>query len=235
MKELNYRQKYINVHGSVPDGYEIHHKLPKRLGGNDDIDNLEAVTRSEHAKRHKTLYEEYRDIKDLCSYYMLSGTFDRKTQSSIAGKIGGKKTFEEKLGIHNYTPEQKTEWCRKAGKIGGKVQVERHLGIHQYDRDHEIAVKWASNGGKNGPFTLAYYLKQGLSEIEAKQALKEVQSDRGKRGGPKNKGFVWLNNGVRTIKYTAEQQKEKSVEDFLTDNPEFKRGRVSFRRKKNED
>ncbi len=42
--------------GKLPKGYVIHHKDRNTL--NDDISNLEAVTRSEHLKEHLPEYEE---------------------------------------------------------------------------------------------------------------------------------------------------------------------------------
>lgn len=54
----------------------------------------------------------------------------------------------------------------------------------------------------------------------------EIQRELGKRGGPKNKGFVWLTDGVTNIKYSPKRQKEESVEEFLLTNPSFRIGRV---------
>jgi len=54
----------------------------------------------------------------------------------------------------------------------------------------------------------------------------ELQSILGKRGGPKNKGFVWLNDGNVNIKYSPKMQDKMSVEQFLEKNPTFKRGRL---------
>lgn len=48
----------------------------------------------------------------------------------------------------------------------------------------------------------------------------------GRRGGPKNKGFVWLTNGAIDLKYTTKMQQEMPVEDFLRANEEFRLGRM---------
>ncbi len=53
-----------------------------------------------------------------------------------------------------------------------------------------------------------------------------LQSELGKRGGPKNKGFIWINDGTKNIKYTKKIQKEKSIDEFLSENPQFKVGRL---------
>lgn len=54
----------------------------------------------------------------------------------------------------------------------------------------------------------------------------KLQSVLGKRGGPKNLGFIWINDGTISIKYTKKMQNEKSVDDFIKDNPNFSIGRL---------
>lgn len=53
-----------------------------------------------------------------------------------------------------------------------------------------------------------------------------LQSELGKRGGPKNKGFIWINDGNVSIKYTKIMQNNKSIEEFILENPQFKIGRL---------
>lgn len=49
---INTRKIYEDAYGKLPAGMEVHHKLPSRLGGSDDLSNLEAVTLEEHKQRH---------------------------------------------------------------------------------------------------------------------------------------------------------------------------------------
>lgn len=71
-----------------------------------------------------------------------------------------------------------------------------------------------------------------MKSVEVSRLLKtgfydsEIQRELGKRGGPKNKGFVWLTDGAINIKYSPKQQSDKSVEVFLEENPTFHRGRL---------
>ena len=55
--------------------------------------------------------------------------------------------------------------------------------------------------------------------------MSDIQRENGKKGGVKNKGFVWLTNGTTTIKYSCKLQEDKSVEQFLKENTTYKRGR----------
>ncbi|QPX48056.1 hypothetical protein PQC13_gp091 [Synechococcus phage S-SRM01] len=51
-------------------------------------------------------------------------------QKRKAGKIGGKNSYEMKLGVHGRTKEQKVEDAKKGGLIGGNISKELGLGIN---------------------------------------------------------------------------------------------------------
>lgn len=110
-----------------------------------------------------------------------------------------------KIGITD--DEIQKEKCRLGGKLGAKTQIENKIGIHSQTKEERLA--FASMGGKKGAFTQSKW-----------------QSEFGKRGGPKNKGFVWLTNGIENIKYTKKQQEVVSVEEYVKNNPEFAIGRT---------
>ncbi len=212
-KEYNLRKKYIKHVGEIPADFEIHHVLPTRLGGTNDIENLKALSKEDHMKAHLELYEKYGDFRDLCAFHMIGYNFSEahKISCSNGGKIGGKIVKEKGIGIFRSDVERK-EWASMGGKISGKIQAERGLGFHQYKTNPELHKKWASKGGKaSGQFQ-----------------NKDFQSEMGKRGGAKNKGFIYINDGVKTKKYTAKMQREQSIENFLLNNPQYKRGRGTF-------
>lgn len=205
---MNVRKLYEKHHGKIQDGYEIHHIVPRFAGGTDDISNLVCVSPIEHAKLHYLRYEEFGDFRDLCSYYMIGYNFSEahKISSSEGGKIGGKKTYEMSVGIFR-DDNERLEWARLGGKKGSLVQMENKIGIHTDDK--ELKRKWASLGGKKGAFTNS-----------------EIQSELGKRGGVKNKGFVWLNDGKNELKYTTTMQEELPIHEFMNSNPSYTLGRI---------
>jgi general stress protein YciG len=215
---MNIRKKYEYYHGiKLDENIEVHHILPKHSGGTDDIENLVAISKDEHADIHLQRYKETGNFRDLCAYYMIGYNFSEahKISSSEGGKIGGKKVYESKVGIFRNEEDRKL-WASIGGKIGGKVQAELGLGFHKYKSDPELHKSWSSKGGK----------KSGMFQN------KEFQSEMGKRGGVKNKGFVWINDGTRSFKYTAKQQAILSLNIYLQQNPTLKRGRIISREKK---
>lgn len=205
---MNYKKLYEGYHGPIPEDYEIHHIVPRFAGGTDDISNLIALSREDHKKAHMERYEKFGDFRDLCAYHMIGYNFSEahKISSSEGGKIGGNKVFDAGVGIFR-SEEERRVWASMGGKVGGKTQKQKGLGIHT--PDEKLRLKWASMGGKNSP------------------VFKDPkrQSDFGKRGGVKNKGFRWYTDSSGNHKkYTPTQQVEESFENFIT-RTDFKRGR----------
>lgn len=110
-----------------------------------------------------------------------------------------------KIGISS--SQLKLEKCRLGGKRGAETQIKNKIGIHAQTKEERLLL--ASMGGKRGAFTQLKW-----------------QSKFGKRGGVKNKGFVWLTNGIDNIKYTKKQQELKSINQFIDENKEYRIGRT---------
>lgn len=208
-REINCRLLYEKYHGiKLADGIEVHHIIPVHAGGADSIDNLVALTKEEHKQAHLDRYNQTGDIRDLCAYHMIGNNFTEahKIACSVGGKLGGNKVKTNKSGICTDDEKKRKQWASMGGKIGSRVQVENKIGIHAQTKEERLLL--ASMGGKKGAFTQPKW-----------------QSEFGKRGGAKNKGFVWLTDDINNIKYTKKQQELKSVDQFLIENSTFRRGR----------
>lgn len=211
MRKQNIRKLWEIHHGMSLEGYELHHIIPVHMGGTNDLKNLERVTVDEHKQRHLDLYEKYGNFRDLCAYYLLSGRYSEAqlVANSNGGKVGGKIVHEKKRGIFNPDYDRRL-WASMGGKAGAKSQIENKIGIH--GQTPEERKFYASQG-----------LKTQLDNGTNVFLNSKRQSEFGKRGGPKNKGFVWINDGVLSFKYTLRQQNQKSLSDFLIENPNMKR------------
>lgn len=200
----NTKKIYEEHYGVViPDEYEVHHILPVRLGGTRDIENLTVLHQEDHALAHLELYERFGDSRDLCAYYMISG---RDHEAHLAAcAMGGrasqvaKKERGELNGFQLFDEEKRKAVASKAGSIGGKKQKELGMGIHT---DEETRREWARLGA------MAVMEKNGFKDAAR-------QSERGKKGGVKNKGARWYNDGTTLFKYTAAQQLVESFDDFI--------------------
>jgi hypothetical protein len=102
-------------------------------------------------------------------------------------------------GFGALSKERRREIAAIAGQIGGRKQRDLGLGIHVGREQRDV---WSSMGGKASVET------NGLNDSAR-------QSERGKKGGPKNKGFRWCHNDTEKVKYTAAQQAVESFEDFI--------------------
>jgi hypothetical protein len=163
---------------------------------------------------------------------------ENERQQKIRASIQGKLSYKNKTGLHSLTKEEKSAISRESGKKAGIIN--KALGRAIFDpevrkRQHEtLKEKQVSayydpklragiclKGGEASVFGKSYCEKHGISEEERIEA----QRDRGRRGGPKNKGFKWYNDGDKYLKYTTSMQEELSFEEFLTQNTNFKAGK----------
>jgi len=178
-----------------------HHIIPRFLGGKDMDNNIEHITAEQHYQRHYDAWTETGDIRHLHSAKLL-----QKNHLSL-------------------TDEEQRVVCSAAGKISGRMQYEKGLNIHSQTPEERKII--ASLGGKNGEFQVECIMRGGLSRKDAIKELSKRQSSRGKRGGVKNRGFVWINNGVIDVKYTISMQNDKSVDEYIKENPSFMFGRLN--------
>ncbi len=168
------------------------------------------------------LIKQKDDYLNMC---YSSGLLDLRMNSK-AGKVGGAIVYNRKIGIFR-NEEEKREWCSMGGKVGGSVQRDAHIGIHISKENPELFKEWCSMGGKKGRFSLEAIMRRYLcTEEEAKEYLRKEQSERGKRGGIKNKGSKLYNDGITNFKYNLSQQDTLSFDEFLKQNTQFKKGMV---------
>lgn len=211
------RKRWEQMTGESLLGFELHHIIPRHNGGGDNFENLQKLTKEEHQQIHLDLYEKTGNFRDLCAYYLLTGRYSEAQllACSNGGKIGGKKVKETEVGIFDKKYDR-NEWAVLGGKESARVQIENKIGIHGQTEEER------KNFGRMG-------CKKLYETGKAAFQNPEIQRELGRRGGPKNKGFVWLTDGEINIKYSPKKQKEKSVDDFLKENPSFYRGNIITR------
>jgi hypothetical protein len=166
-------------------------------------------------------------------------TLAMNRQRKIASFFG-KLSVLMKTGIHGLTEEEKLVRSSKGGLAAAIINRKLSRGLfcpelrkknHEILKEKQVSayydpilkLKISSMGGKSSIFSKAYHEKHGLSEEDRIRA----QSDRGKIGGAKNKGFKWYNDGTSDFKYTPSNQEKLSFDKFLQDNPHLKAGRLS--------
>lgn len=106
------------------------------MGGTDDPGNIIELTIDEHAEAHRILYEKYGKWQDRVAWMALSGLINKeeilKEVLSNAGKMGGLKVKEMKIGIHVEDDELKRYWSSlqpieakiRGGKTSGRLNSE---------------------------------------------------------------------------------------------------------------
>lgn len=103
--------------------FHKHHIVPKHAGGTDDPSNIIKVNIPMHIFLHKLRWEELGDKYDYIAYSCLEGqmlTDEASIAASLEAKSRvGRKTYEQKIGIHN--PEKRSYWASLGGKVAGKL------------------------------------------------------------------------------------------------------------------
>lgn len=199
---------------------------------------LEAIKYERQLLNYAVLREDYLNIHVNFITDSEELYFQNKNKQKKIACLYGKLSFLTKTGFHKFSKEEKIKVASKGGTAAAKVNKITGKGIFNYEArkkqhktlkekqlsafyDPVLKQKISSMGGKVGKFSKVYRKKHNISN---KEWIKQ-QSDRGKRGGIKNKGFRWYNNGSTDFKYTVSQQLNLSFEDFLKQNIQFKQGR----------
>jgi hypothetical protein len=145
----------------------------------------------------------------------------------------GNYVTKNKLGIHSLTFDERStiskntqknrnkternEMCSNAGKKGSATAISNKRGIFGLSKEEKKINALKGNAAAR---------KKGVGLFD-----KRVQSEMGKRGGAKNKGFMWYNDGNNDFKYTKKDQLLKDFEDFIFENSIFYKGRIKTFRK----
>lgn len=144
-------------------------------------------------------------VKDKLGIHSPEYTFEMRSEVS-------------KRTIANMDEEKRRKICQEGGHIAGKKAVENKSGIFSDNYTDEIRQK------------VGKLASEKQRELGINRFSSSYQSEMGKRGGPKNKGFIWYNDGNKSYKYTIRQQAELSIDEFMAQNPIYKLGRSEIRK-----
>lgn len=135
-----------------------HHKIPKHMGGTDDLSNIEYLTIKQHANAHKILYERYGHWQDKVAWMGLSGIKSHDECLRMSFSEGGKKGAKisnETQGINRVRKKhRKHKKIRSDSKLWGnqhtavkyniicpdgiKIEV---IGLSKWCRDNNLNFK----------------------------------------------------------------------------------------------
>ena len=129
--------------------------------------------------------------------------FSNKLLCSEAGKLGGRITKDNKLGIfsESYDRGKQTKFnfssglmdhvdFREIGRLGGEYVVENKLGIHNPIYSH-LRKEWASNAAKISILNGFH----GPASKEWRESHPEYKAKGSKESGTKTGNLPWWNNG----------------------------------------
>jgi hypothetical protein len=79
----------------LPPGFEMHHKIPKHVGGSDIEENLLPLSYDDHTHAHKLLYEVYGSHYDFCAWNMRIGKTAEANAAFRQGVVNQMRTLKQ--------------------------------------------------------------------------------------------------------------------------------------------
>jgi hypothetical protein len=143
------------------------------MGGSNDPSNIIELTIEEHAEAHKSLYEQYGNVKDKVAWLALSKLITKKEVMRELHKLGRKKTDEfllKEYGVVNpgqleknrVKSSERAKLMHKEGKLkqidwtGRKHKPETiekmkrsAKGKHTGNQNSQYGTCWITNGQEN--------------------------------------------------------------------------------------
>jgi hypothetical protein len=114
--------------------FDKHHIVPKYKGGTDDFSNMVTVSRTCHTMFHYCNWKLWGNKEDYVAYRGLASQISKEEIIKETCSIGGKKCYENKIGLFSLTIEEKKEASSRGGKKAGKYMSQS---------------MWINNGTKN--------------------------------------------------------------------------------------
>ena len=145
------------------ESYEIHHIIPKSLGGSDEEDNLIKLTLREHFIVHKLLYEHYNELKDDRRYSIGQAFWLMSTRKEINEFVYEELRLIQKECAKYHMSKTMSGMMPARDKYGNKYHVSTNdsrvlsgeLFHHSKGKklSKEEAMKKACPGEKNGKYS----------------------------------------------------------------------------------
>lgn len=197
------------------------HALIEQYGKEDWILEIIEVFHSgeDAAKREVELLTESKDDPLNINICRSIARHDLERNSKM-GKVKGLIMYQNKKGFFDTTHPDYKKWKSDAGRISGNKQKELGIGIHAQTPEERLELVARAR---------EIQMEQGKNAFTT--ATSEKQAERGRKGGVKNAGFKWYTDGYTDYKYTASMSIHKSLEQYLSENPGFKRGRSNAHHK----
>ena len=128
----------------------IHHIIPKHMGGTDDPSNLIELTMEEHAEAHRILYEQHGHWQDYCAWQALSGRMGReeilRMKQGMANK--GRKRTPEQIEKYRQGALKRAERHRADGTLE-QANKKRSETMKGYKKSEEHKANWSKARREN--------------------------------------------------------------------------------------
>lgn len=114
---INFAKGQFRIKGSDQPYWELHHILPKSMGGTDDVSNLVLLSLAEHVEAHYLLALKYENINNQWYYANLNAAWavsHGKSKFSPRKREEVEKWLSDPRSSSFYTEtKRKTSWWKR--------------------------------------------------------------------------------------------------------------------------
>ena len=128
-----------------------------------------------------------------------------QSSSSNSGKVGGKKSYQLGVGVHNKQHPKYTEWHVNAGKIGGRISSEEGKSQNNFSKGRQVFSELMKNVDYHNWFVQQQ--KNGWTEEK-----KLIASEYAKKSNLSNRG-----NQAQKKLWKTEERRQKHRKLYLVD------------------
>jgi hypothetical protein len=201
LKNYNLYIEYVKtLKRNKNDGvyYELHHILPKSLGGLNLKENLVLLTAREHYLAHYLLWKIYKNKETAYAFHNMNTLNNKYKNSRLYEKIRIEVSSIQSKFMKENNPSKKYPLSQEhRKKIGDSQKGENHWmkrRSYVYTQDHKNKIGSSCRGLKNGMFGKESYMKGKTHSLESIEKMRK---------------YKWWTDGIIDI-----YQEEKPGENF---------------------
>jgi hypothetical protein len=184
---------------------ELHHILPRSMGGSNEKSNVVHLTTAQHYEAHYLLWKAYSNQQMSCAFHLMTTNRADRRQLSVDEFVQLREDYRNsKKEYWKSLPEEKKEQHRKnsnpwANKTPEEKKVYKQK-CNSWINKHEEELN--SRKEKQSAKMSALYKGVGFGNKEDRiQAYKETVSkrtseDRANLNYGNNRGTIWINDGA---------------------------------------
>lgn len=191
---------------------ELHHILPRSMGGSDDKTNLVHLTTEQHYEAHYLLWKAYGNQQMSCAFHLMTSNRADRRQLTVDELVQLREDYRNsKKEYWKMLPEEKKEQHRKNSNPWANKTLEEKEVYKQKCNSWINKSEEEINSRKEKQSAKMSVLYKGIgfgNKEDRIRAYKETVSkrtseDRANLNYGNNRDTIWINNGTNNKRHNS--------------------------------